>query len=243
MTTTTVSALVVARNEENRIETCIASAACADEIVVLLDRSEDATGDIARRMGARVVEGDWEDEGARRTAGISACTGDWILELDADERISRALAGELRTLTESDAADYYVIPFHNHFGGKWIRYGWGPITASPPSHVCSVATRKNGWADPFTPESIFQAGAVTRPVTSIISSTTTSRTCSGDSTGTVPLPPGTQLHGEKRRDAFRLDAGSSAVLSGPTGAARVTGKDGREWRSPFSPPSTRFSRT
>lgn len=125
MTTATVSALVVARNEENRIETCIASAACADEIVVLLDRSEDATGDIARRMGARVVEGDWEDEGARRTAGISACTGDWILELDADERISRALAGELRTLTESDAADYYVIPFHNHFGGKWIRYGWG----------------------------------------------------------------------------------------------------------------------
>ncbi len=125
MTAPTVSVLIVARNEENRIGACIESAACADEIVVLLDRSEDGTADIARAMNVRLVEGRWEDEGERRMAGISACRSDWILELDADERISSNLAAELRVLTESDRADYFVIPFHNHIGGKWIRHGWG----------------------------------------------------------------------------------------------------------------------
>src|SRR5699024_4297518 len=78
-----LSALVVARNEASRLPACLDSLAAADEVVVVLDRSTDASAGIARQHGARLLEGAWELEGARRNAGIAACTGDWILEVDA----------------------------------------------------------------------------------------------------------------------------------------------------------------
>jgi glycosyltransferase involved in cell wall biosynthesis len=122
----TLSLLIVARNEAGRIGDCIRSGqGAADETVVVLDRSDDDTVQIAERMGARVVSGAWPDEGERRTAAIAACTGDWVLELDADERVSAALAAELPRAIASDAADYYIVPFHNHVGGRWVRHGWG----------------------------------------------------------------------------------------------------------------------
>ena len=125
MTAATLSLLIVARNEEQQIEDCITSGACADEVVVLLDRSDDGTAEIAVRLGAKIVEGAWEDEGIRRTAAIDACTCDWVMELDSDERISSALGVEIKEKIASGNADYYVIPFHNYVGGKWIEHGWG----------------------------------------------------------------------------------------------------------------------
>lgn len=125
MTAPRISVLIVARDEEGQIEPCMISAKFADEIVVVLDRSTDATVEIARRLDAKIVEGSWSDEGARRMAGIKACEGDWILELDADERVSAELAEELANRLQSDAADYYVIPFRNHVGGRWVEHGWG----------------------------------------------------------------------------------------------------------------------
>ena len=125
MTTEKLSLLIVAHNEERQIEQCIASGKFADEIVVLLDRSDDSTAEIAARAGAKVIAGNWPDEGDRRTAGIGACTGDWILELDADERVSPMLADEVKAAIRSGNADYYLIPFRNYVGGKWVRYGWG----------------------------------------------------------------------------------------------------------------------
>ena len=125
MTAATLSLLIVARNEETQIEACIASGAFADEIVVVLDRSDDGTAQIAERLGAKTVEGSWADEGVRRTAAVESCTGDWIIELDSDERISPALAAEIKEKIGSGEADYYVVPFHNYVGAKWIRHGWG----------------------------------------------------------------------------------------------------------------------
>jgi glycosyltransferase involved in cell wall biosynthesis len=125
MTAVTLSLLIVARNEEQQMEDCIKSGACADEVVVLLDRSDDRTAEIAVGLGAKIVEGSWEDEGIRRTAALDACTCDWVIELDSDERISSALGDEIKEEIASGKADYYVIPFHNHVGGKWIEHGWG----------------------------------------------------------------------------------------------------------------------
>ena len=62
----------------------------------MLDRSTDASADIARAHGAKLLEGGWELEGERRNAGIAACTGDWILEVDADERVPPELWAEIR---------------------------------------------------------------------------------------------------------------------------------------------------
>ena len=119
-----ISALIVARNEEARLPDCLASIAFADEIVVVLDRTTDASTALAQAAGARVIEGGWELEGERRNTGIAACTGDWILEVDADERVSPDLAAAIRaTIAESRFA-WHQVPVDNYIGTRLIRHGW-----------------------------------------------------------------------------------------------------------------------
>src|SRR5215467_9827313 len=120
-----LSALVVARNEAGRIAPCLERLAFADEVVVLLDRSTDRSGEIARARGARVVEGAWSVEAERRNAGIDACTGDWILEVDADEWATPPLAAEIRAAIASARPGYFIVPMANHIGGHLVRHGWG----------------------------------------------------------------------------------------------------------------------
>jgi len=121
----TVSALVVARNEEHQLAECLDRLRFADEIVVVLDRCTDGSKAIALRYGARVFEGAWEIEGPRRMAGIDACRGDWILEVDADERVTPELAAEIRATIADAAPGYFLIPFDNYVGERLVRYGWG----------------------------------------------------------------------------------------------------------------------
>lgn len=120
-----VSVLIVARDEEGQLPDCLASAAFADEIVVVLDRSTDRSAEIARAAGAKLVEGAWPVEAERRNTGIAACAGPWILEIDSDERVSDALRDELAHVLSAPEADYYLIPFHNYIGDVWVRHGWG----------------------------------------------------------------------------------------------------------------------
>lgn len=120
-----LSALVVARNEEAQLGACLERLHFADEVVVLLDRSSDNSAAIARRHGARVVEGGWEIEGERRNAGIAACRGDWILEVDSDEHVTPALAVEIRAAIAGAADGYFLVPMANRIGGRLVRHGWG----------------------------------------------------------------------------------------------------------------------
>lgn len=130
-----LSALVVARNEAGRIASCLERLTFADEIVVLLDRSTDRSGEIARAHGAQVVEGAWVLEAERRNAGIDACTGDWILEVDADEWTTPALADEVRAAIAAAKPGYFIVPMANHIGGHLVRHGWGAYNgvAAKPS--------------------------------------------------------------------------------------------------------------
>ena len=120
-----LSALVVARNEAQRLQACLERLRFADEIVVLLDRTSDGSGEIARDCGARVVEGAWPLEGERRHAGVAACRGDWIIEVDADEWVTPELAEEVRRVIARAGDQYFLIPIANHVGGRLIRHGWG----------------------------------------------------------------------------------------------------------------------
>jgi glycosyltransferase involved in cell wall biosynthesis len=120
-----LSALIVARNEEGRLPACLAGVAFADEIVVVLDRTTDASRAIAEKHGAKTIEGAWVVEGDRRNEGIAACAGPWILEVDADEIVTSELAAEIRaTIAKSNAARH-LIPVDNYIGGRLVRYGWG----------------------------------------------------------------------------------------------------------------------
>lgn len=119
-----LSALVVARNEEARLPDCLASCGFADEIVVVLDRSTDASARIAAAHGAAVIEGAWELEGERRNIGLDACSGDWILEVDADERVSAALAEAVRATIATSTSAWHQVPVDNYVGTRLVRFGW-----------------------------------------------------------------------------------------------------------------------
>lgn len=119
-----LSALVVARNEAARLPGCLASLAFADEIVVVLDRSTDASAGIARQAGAVVLAGEWALEGPRRNAGIAACTGDWVLEVDADETVPPELAPLIREVIAGSPHAFHRVAIDNYIGGRLVRHGW-----------------------------------------------------------------------------------------------------------------------
>jgi len=142
MSRETLSVLIVARDEESHLPACLASARFADEIVVVLDRSSDRSAEIARAAGAVVVEGAWPAECDRRNLGIDRCNGPWILELDADERVSPELRADLDRILVTPDADYYLVPFHNHIGDVWVRYGWGAYNGTAAKRALFRKGRK-----------------------------------------------------------------------------------------------------
>ena len=119
-----LSVLIVARNEAARLPDCLASVAFADEVVVVLDRSTDASADLARAAGARVIEGGWPIEGARRNDGLDACSGDWVLEVDADERVSPDLAVAVRRVIGESSFAWHQVSVDNYVGDRLLRHGW-----------------------------------------------------------------------------------------------------------------------
>ena len=120
-----LSALVVVHNEQERLADCLEKLAFADELVVVLDKCTDASGDIARRFTDRLLEGSWDLEGPRRNAGIAFCRGEWILEVDADEHVTPELAAEIRRVVDHSPHARHLIPVDNWVGRRLIRYGWG----------------------------------------------------------------------------------------------------------------------
>lgn len=120
-----LSALVVAHNEEKRLPSCLERLRFADEIVVVCDKCTDGTKSIAESFGAVVVEGSWDIEGDRRNTGITSCSGDWILEVDADEHVPETLAVEIRKVIEITKFDWHEILVDNYIGDHLVRHGWG----------------------------------------------------------------------------------------------------------------------
>lgn len=120
-----LSAVISVHNEEHQLRDCLASLDFADEIVVLLDKCTDGSKAIAEAFTDRVVDGAWTIEGERRNAGIDACRGTWIFEIDADERVPGALAREIRTVIDATTADWHEILVDNYVGKRLVRWGWG----------------------------------------------------------------------------------------------------------------------
>lgn len=120
-----LSALVVAHDEEAQLAACLDTLRFADEIVIVLDKCTDRSREIAARYTDRLIEGAWDIEGERRNLGIDACAGDWILEVDADERVPEALAQEIRHVIATAPFGHFLIPYDNYVGKRLVRHGWG----------------------------------------------------------------------------------------------------------------------
>jgi glycosyltransferase involved in cell wall biosynthesis len=124
----TISALIITRNEAANIRACLDSVRFADQRIVMDSGSTDDTVAIARAVGATVIETkDWPGFGPQRNRALEAAEGDWILFLDADERIPEALQREIQLAVRSADHVAYAIPQLSSFCGYFIRHsGWGP---------------------------------------------------------------------------------------------------------------------
>ena len=124
-----LSVVILAKNEAGRIRDCIASVDFAQEVLVVDDQSSDDTASIAESLGARVVRRAMDNEGRHRNWASEQARFDWILSLDADERVTPELAGELKKLFGNGSQPYelYAIPRRNYIGQTWVRHGgWYP---------------------------------------------------------------------------------------------------------------------
>lgn len=117
-----VSVTIITRDEEQHIGAAIASAAWADEVIVVDCGSRDATVALARAAGARVEVRAWTGWVDQKNFAASLAAHDWIFSLDADERITPALAAEIRhTLANQPAHHGYRMPRVTFHLGRWIR--------------------------------------------------------------------------------------------------------------------------
>jgi glycosyltransferase involved in cell wall biosynthesis len=124
-----VSACVVTLNEADRIAECLHSLAWCDERVVVDAHSTDATRERAAALGARVIERDWPGHAAQKDFAARAAAHDWVLCVDADERVTPALADEIRALADGGfgGAAGWSVPRLSAYLGRWIRHGtWYP---------------------------------------------------------------------------------------------------------------------
>ena len=113
---------VITRDEGRNIEAALQSVAWADEIVVVDSGSTDETVSIARRMASRIEIRDWPGYGAQKNYAAEIASNDWILSLDADERVSPALAAEIRETLRTDPSHCgYRIPRVTWYLERWIR--------------------------------------------------------------------------------------------------------------------------
>jgi hypothetical protein len=114
----TLSACIIARDEEGRLPACLASLAFCDEIVVVDSGSRDRTREIAREAGAAVFENPWPGFAIQRNHAIDRAQGDWVLEIDADERVSPQLGREIRALVDrGPSEDMAAVPIRHEFLG------------------------------------------------------------------------------------------------------------------------------
>jgi glycosyltransferase involved in cell wall biosynthesis len=128
-----ISAYILTYNEAEKIEAAVSSVLWADEVVVVDSFSVDRTPQIARALGARVVDVQFKGFGDLRNRAIEACNFDWIFSLDADERCTEAVRDEIvALLAGTPPHEIYMVPRRSYMMGRWIRgSGWYPNFRQP----------------------------------------------------------------------------------------------------------------
>jgi glycosyltransferase involved in cell wall biosynthesis len=120
----TVSVAVITLNEEGNIEACLKGVTWADEIVVVDGGSTDATVRLAHKYTGSVFHSGFVDFAAQKNFALRHATKDWVLSLDADERVTEALKDEVLSIVRTNDADaVYEIRFQTYFFGKRLRFG------------------------------------------------------------------------------------------------------------------------
>ena len=151
----TISATVIALNEERDLARCLDSLRFCDEIIVIDSGSSDATVEVARRCGAKVVVEPWRGYGAQKNFAQAQARGTWILNVDADEVITPELREEiLRETSSAQSAAGYAVARKTFYMGRWIRHGgWYP------NYVTRLVRKGQGaWTEPHVHEELKVTG-------------------------------------------------------------------------------------
>lgn len=158
---TDLSLCIITRDAAAELPACIASVPFADEILVVDSGSRDDTVETARRHGARVVEHSWQGFGAQKNFAVGEAKHDWVLCLDADERLSPELAATIRDwlprLATTDNAAFAMARC-NRFLGRWLRHGEG----YPDWNTRLFDRRRARWSDDPVHEHVIAEGPVRR---------------------------------------------------------------------------------
>jgi len=152
----TISIIIITKNEAHDIHDCLSSVSWADEIIVLDSGSTDDTLNIAQKFTQHIYSApDWQGFGVQKNRALSYATKDWVLSIDADERINEKLKNEIIQTLRSPQFDIYFIPRLSSFCGRFIQHsGWRP------DYVARLF--KNGHAE-FNDNIVHESLEVTAP--------------------------------------------------------------------------------
>jgi glycosyltransferase involved in cell wall biosynthesis len=152
-----VSVTIITRDEAAHIEACIASVSWADEILVVDSGSTDDTVARATRAGARVIVREWPGYGAQKNFAAEAAAHDWILSVDADERVTPVLADEVKARVQSAGAEAgFRVPRVTWHLGRW----WRCTDWYPDYQLRLYHRRRASWRTSLVHESVTPAGPV-----------------------------------------------------------------------------------
>lgn len=138
-----LSAVIITRNAASQLAECLESVGFADEILIVDSGSQDATADVAQRFGAKFLRQDWLGYGKQKQSAVDRATHDWVLCIDADERVSPELAQSIRATLQAPTLFAYDMPRRNRFMGRWLRHGEG----YPDPNLRLFHRRHARWSD------------------------------------------------------------------------------------------------
>jgi glycosyltransferase involved in cell wall biosynthesis len=153
-----LSLCVITRDAAAELAECLASARFAAELVVVDSGSRDDTVEIARRFGARVIAREFDGFGAQKQFAVLQAANDWVLCVDADERVTPELAASIAAALASPRAAAYAMARRNRFLGRWLAHGEG----YPDWNVRLFDRRRARWTDDPVHEHVVATGGVAR---------------------------------------------------------------------------------
>jgi glycosyltransferase involved in cell wall biosynthesis len=148
-----LSVVMITLDAAAQLEPCLASAAFADEILLVDSGSTDATREIARAHDARVVSEPWRGFGRQKQFAVDQARHDWVLCLDADERVSPELAASIARALAQPVSPVYRMARRNRFLGRWLAHGEG----YPDWSVRLFDRRSARWSDDAVHEKVLHA--------------------------------------------------------------------------------------
>jgi glycosyltransferase involved in cell wall biosynthesis len=151
-----LSAVLITRNAASQLPACLAALAFCDEIVVVDSGSDDDTLAIARQHGARVVEQSWLGFGPQKQFAVGQASNDWVLCIDADERVSDELRASVVAELAAPKFPAYRFPRCNRFMGRYLRHGEG----YPDWSLRLFDRRQARWSDDAVHERVITQAAV-----------------------------------------------------------------------------------